>query len=336
MSFNRYIFAFLAAAALFTGCKKDDEDTKPSLYGTVTFKSLPAYVQKGDSFHIVASGAYRKSKTDTLVGYYIYNPIIGKNDTIRLEGQTGPAEGDLAISIDSLDSFTMLVVAYASGYYGTSSSAKFVVVNPSLDTLHGSLKGHPFGYGANTSFTDPRDNQKYYASNTAAGGWMLQNLAWTGAGHPFADSEAMNYISGRFYNWDEAVTTACPAGWRLPTDAEFVAMAGAGAAGETIPGVAGTLKGDVRFNGTELWPYQNRTITLTNDNFFTAMPWGYLIVSGSVNSFKQYGNVAAFWTADSVDAESALVRYLKLESNDIFVQAMDKKSFYASVRCIKE
>ena len=38
----------------------------------------------------------------------------------------------------------------------------------------------------------------------------------------------------------------------------------------------------------------------------------------------------------AVDAESVQVRYLKLESNDIFVQAMDKKSFYASVRCIKE
>ena len=335
MKFYRCIFVLLAAATLFAGCKKDDEDTKPSLSGSVTFGSIPAYVQKGDTFHIVASGAYRKSKTDTLVGYYIYDPIVAKYDTLRAEGVKGPAEGDFVISKDSLISFTMRVGAFAKGYYGTSSSAEFVVVNPSLDTLHGSLTGHPFGYGAGTSFTDARDNQKYYASSTATGGWMLQNLAWTGAGYPFADAEAMNYIAGRFYNWDEAMA-ACPTGWRLPTDADFVALAGAGAAGETILGAAGTLKGDVSFNGTKLWAYQNSTITLTNDGFFTAMPWGYLTVSGTVTSFKQYTSMAAFWTADSVDAETARVRYLKVDSNDILVQAMDKKSFYASVRCIKE
>ena len=335
MKLNRYFFVLLAAAALFAGCKKDDEDTKPSLSGTVTFGTIPAYVQKGDSFHIVAGGAYRKSRTDTLVGYCMYNPVKNWIDTLRAEGVEGPAEGDLVITKDTLVSFTMKVYAFAKGYYGTSSTAQFVVVNPSLDTLKGSLTGHPFGYGANTSFTDARDGQKYYASSVTSGGWMLQNLAWTGAGYPFAAAEAMNYIAGRFYNWDEAMA-ACPAGWKLPTDAEFVALAGAVTAGETIPGFAGTLKGDVSFNGVSLWPYQNSTITLTNDGFFTAMPWGYLTVSGKVTSFKQYSSMAAFWTADSVDTETARVRYLKADSNDIFLQAMDKKSFYASVRCIKE
>lgn len=335
MKIYKVLFTVLAAAALVAGCKKDDEDTKPSLSGKVVFGSIPAYVQKGDSFHLVVTGAYRKSATDTLVGYYIYDPVTARYDTIRYEGQTGPAEGDFVISYDSLGTFSMNVTAFASGYYGTTSSATYTVVNPSLDTLHGSLTGHPLGYDAGTSFTDARDGQQYYASSLSSGGWMLQNLAWEGAGYPYEKAVAMNYIAGRFYNWDEA-KTACPTGWKLPSDADFVALAGAGAAGETIPGAAGALKGDVYFNGTRLWTYQNSTITLTNDGFFTAMPWGYLVVSGQVTSFKQYGNVAAFWTADSVDAESAQVRYLKLESNDIFVQAMDKKSFYASVRCIKE
>ena len=177
MKLNNYIFVLLAAAALFAGCKKDDEDTKPSLSGTITFGSIPAYVQKGDSFHIVASGAYRKSRTDTLVGYYIYDPIAAKYDTIRYEGQTGPAEGDFVVGSSDLASFSLSVSAFAKGYYGTSASAKFVVVNPMLDTLKGSLKGHPFGYQVNTFFHDPRDFQRYYISADASGAWMLQNLA---------------------------------------------------------------------------------------------------------------------------------------------------------------
>lgn len=338
MKLNRYIFALLAAAALLAGCKKDDEDTKPSLSGKVTIGvTIPAYVQKGESFHIVASGAYRKSKTDTLVGYYIYDPITHQYDTIRTEGQTGSAEGDFVISVDSLSTFTMNVTAFAKGYYGTTGSASFTVVNPSLDTLRGSLKGHPYGYDVTTSFTDARDGLVYYATSLSSGGWMIQNLAWTGAGagYPYADSEAMSYIAGRFYNWDEA-TTACPAGWKLPSDADFVSLAGSGATGETIPGAAGVMKGDVSFNGSALWPYQNSKITITNDNFFTALPWGYLTVSAGTHSYKSFGETAVFWTADSVDAETALARYIKVDSNDILVQAMDKKSFHASVRCIKE
>lgn len=336
MKINRYILALLAAAALLAGCKKDEEDTKPSLSGTVTIgATIPAYVQKGESYHIVASGAYRKSKTDTLVGYYIYDPITHQYDTIRREGEKGIAEGDFVVSKDSLDKFTLNVTAFAKGYYGTTGSASFTVVNPSLDTLHGSLKGHPFGYDATTSFTDARDGLAYYASSLSSGGWMLQNLAWTGAGYPYADSEAMSYIAGRFYNWNEA-STACPAGWKLPSDTDFVALAGAGAAGETIPGAAGVLKGDVSFNGSALWPYQNSKITVTNDAFFTALPWGYLTVSAGTHSYKSFGESAVFWTADSVDSETALARYIKVDSNDILVQAMDKKSFHASVRCIKE
>ena len=336
MKINRYILALLAVAALLAGCKKDDEDTKPSLSGTVTIgTTIPAYVQKGESFHIVASGAYRTSKTDTLVGYYIHDPISNKSDTIRTEGQTGPAEGDFVVSQDSLDTFTLSVTAFASGYYGASASAEFTVVNPSLDTLKGSLKGHPFGYKANTTFTDARDGRKYYASSLSSGGWMLQNLAWEGKGYPFANSPAMNDISGRFYSWDEA-TTACPAGWKLPSDADFVDLAGSGAAGETISGAAGPLKGDVFFNGIRLWSYQNSSITLTNDTYFTALPWGYLTISAGVKNYQHYGYVAVFWTADSVDSDTALARYMKVESNDILVQAMDKKSFRASVRCIKE
>lgn len=335
MKLNRYIFTLLAVAALLAGCKKDEEDTKPSLSGKVSFGSIPAYVQKGDSFHIVATGAYRKSRTDTLVGYYIYDPITLQYDTIRTEGQTGSAEGDFVISADSLSTFTMNVTAFAKGYYGTTGSATFTVVNPSLDTLHGSLKGHPFGYDVTTSFTDSRDGLVYYASSLSSGGWMLQNLAWTGAGYPYSDAEAMSYISGRFYNWNEA-STACPGGWKLPSDSDFVSLAGSGATGETIPGAAGVLKGDVIFNGSALWPYQNGKITITNDTFFTALPWGYLTVSAGTHSYKSFGESAVFWTADSVDSETALVRYIKVDSNDILVQAMDKKSFHASVRCIKE
>lgn len=337
MRIRNYIFALLAAGVLvLPGCKKDDDDDTPSIYGTIQFDELPAYVLKGDSFHITATGAYRGSdKTDTLVGYYMYNSMTALRDTIRKENQSGVAEGDFVVDKDTTGTFTFSIYAFAKGYYGNSASCTFTVVNPVFNAPGSSITGHPFEIGVTSILNDARDGRLYYASSTASGAWMLNNLAWNGAGVPFADADAMSYISGRFYSWEEA-TAACPVGWKLPSDADFVALAGAGSAGETIPGKAGMLKGDVCFNGTAMWPFTDISVTITNESMFTAMPWGYMTTSAGIHSFKSVRNMAAFWTADSVDADNARVRYVLSDSNDIFVQAMDKKSFGASVRCIKE
>lgn len=337
MNFKKYMALILAATALLAGCK-DEEETTPTLSGSVTFDYLPAYVKMGDSFEISVSGVYKgngKSASDSLVGYRVYDPIRAVYDTLRHENENVPATGTFTISKDTTGTFTLSVYAFAKGYYGASQTCTFTVVNPSLDTLKGSITGHPLGYDATTSFVDARDLSLYYASSLSTGGWMLQNLAWSGAGYPFYDCEAMSYISGRYYNWDEAMI-ACPEGWKLPSDADFVALAGSGAAGETISGAAGRLKCDASFNGVHLWTYQNYRITLTNETLFTALPWGYLTVSAGAHSFTSPGESAVFWTCDQHDADTAFARYIKLESNDILVQAMDKKSFYASVRCIKK
>ena len=335
MKIRTYIFALLAAGALLLpGCKKDEDD-KPSLSGDVRFDPLPAYVLRGDSFHIVATGAYRGSdKADSLVGYYMYDSMTGAKDTLRREGETGPAEGDFVVSKDSLGKFSLTVYAFAKGYYGASYESSYTVVNPSLDTLKGSLTGHQLGYEATETVTDPRDGQTYYVSGTLSGDWMLQNLAWEGAGYPFANSPAMSYIAGRFYNWEEA-KTACPAGWRLPNDGDFAALFSEVANGEAFRGKAGILKANVYFNGKRMWTY-NTGISFTNDFYFTAMPWGYMVYSGGVRNYKASSETAAFWTSTIEDSETAYVRYLSASSNDVMTQAMDKKSFYASVRCIKE
>lgn len=334
---SKYIFAMMVSGlVLLPGCKKDDEDSTPALSGKLRITSIPSYVLKGEVYHITASGLYKGSdRADSLVGYRLYNPLKSAYDTLRKEGEKGPAEYDFVVSSDSLDSFSIGVYAYASGYSGSYASGTFTIVNPSLDTLKGSLRRHPFHYEVNTFFFDSRSSDPYYASSDASGAWMLQNLAWDGSGYSYEEAEAMNYIAGRFYNWEEAAT-ACPAGWRLPSDSDFVSLAGTGTAGETISGAAGALKGNVYFNSSAMWPYISSSIGMDNGTFFTAMPWGYLTVSGPQLSFKGYGEMAVFWTSDSPDAETALVRYMRADSNDIFVQAMDKKSFYASVRCVKE
>ena len=336
MNFKSIFISHFLAVIVLGGCKKKEEKTKPTLSGGVKFANLPAYVQKGDSFHISVSGAYRGKDGSYLVGYRYHDPLKDIYDTLRFENEDGPVEFDFVVSKDTLGTFKLSVYAFAADYYGLSKSSSFTVVNPSLGEK-GSLSKHPFGSSLQTTITDSRDGKSYYITNVDGKSWMAQNLAYSAGGalgRPYDDSEAMSDIFGRYYSHDEAIA-ACPEGWRLPTDADFVALAGSGNVREKIIGVAPALKGDVYFNGTQLWPYQNASIKLSNTSFFTALPLGYLLIHAGNSAFYDYGVSSVFWTSDAVDAERSLVRYLRIDSNDFFVEGLDNE-LRASVRCIKE
>lgn len=326
--------AVLLAAA---GCKDKEEDTSNYLSGSMKLYGMPTYVKKGDVYHIVATGVYRDNKADTLLGFSWYDPLKKVTDTLRLEGDpaTLKPKFDFTISSDSLATFVLSVSAWADGYYASSKGLSFTIVDPSLED--GSLTGHPFTSSTET-FTDPRDGKEYQVKKIGDATWMLRNLAWSGAGKPYASSQSMEEIFGRYYTWEEA-REACPAGWRLPSDSDFAALATAAGATsakvfEDIPGVAGELMGDVSFNGNTMWTYWPE-VKITNSTLFTAIPVGYLLYTGSSPDFEGRDNYAAFWTSDQ-NGEDAVARYINVSSGTLFATALDKQTIGASVRCIKE
>ena len=327
----------LAVLLVAAGCKDDEEDTLNYLSGSIVFSGMPTYVQKGDSFHIVATGVYRDNEADTLLGFSWYNPLTKVTDTLRREGDpaTLKPEFDFTIDSDSLASFVLSVSAWAEGYYSSYKGLSFTIVDPSLEG--GSLTGHPFTPSVPT-FTDPRDGKVYQTNQIGDATWMLRNLAWDGAGKSYASSECMDGIFGRYYTWEEA-RTACPEGWRLPSDSDFVALANAAGASsakalEDITGAAGALMGDVRFNGNAMWTYWP-DVKITNSTLFTAIPVGYLLQAGTSPVYEGFDNYAAFWTSDET-GDDAVARYINVGSATLFVGAIDKNSVGFSVRCIKE
>ena len=172
-------------------------------------------------------------------------------------------------------------------------------------------------------FKDPRDKQTYRTVKIAGLEWLGDNLNYKTAGSfCYKDDDDQCMVFGRLYTWD-AAKKACPAGFRLPTHADFESLWTAAGADFN----AGYLiKADYGWSGE----------TNGNDTLkFSAMPAG--------NRFddETYGNTAKFaffWSADDtsegVPAGSARVWYLTSKSM-AFGYMSKPKNFGFSVRCVR-
>ena len=172
-------------------------------------------------------------------------------------------------------------------------------------------------------FKDPRDKQTYRTVKIAGLEWLGDNLNYKTAGSfCYKDEDGQCMVFGRLYTWD-AAKKACPAGFRLPTHADFESLWTAAGADFN----AGYLiKADYGWSGD----------TNGNDTLkFSAMPAG--------NRFddETYGNTAKFaffWstddTSEGVPAGSARVWYLTSKSM-AFGYMSKPKNFGFSVRCVR-
>lgn len=75
------------------------------------------------------------------------------------------------------------------------------------------------------TFTDTRDGQNYCWVTLKDGNkWMAENLNYETAGSTcYNNKESRCKDYGRLYTWDAALT-ACPEGWRLPSNNEWQIM----------------------------------------------------------------------------------------------------------------
>lgn len=172
-------------------------------------------------------------------------------------------------------------------------------------------------------FKDPRDKQTYRTVKIAGLEWLGDNLNYkTADSFCYKDEDDQCMVFGRLYTWD-AAKKACPAGFRLPTHADFESLWTAAGADFN----AGYLiKADYGWSGE----------TNGNDTLkFSAMPAG--------NRFddETYGNTAKFaffWSGDDssegVAPGSARVWYLTSKSM-AFGYMSKPKNFGFSVRCVR-
>jgi uncharacterized protein (TIGR02145 family) len=186
--------------------------------------------------------------------------------------------------------------------------------------------------------------------------WMTQNLN-IGVGifgsqdqtnngtiekYCYGDIPANCNVYGGLYQWAEMVqyfngatnTTSwnpvpsgpvqgiCPAGWHLPTDAEWTTLT-------TYLGGEGIEGGKMKETGTTHWASPNTGAT--NSSGFTALPGGYRRSDGTFISLAYYGY---FWSASEYSATNAWIRYLYYLNASVS-RTYYGKSYGFSARCLQ-
>ena len=137
----------------------------------------------------------------------------------------------------------------------------------------------------------------------------LSNSAWSsttsGAFAVYADNPANKGTYGLLYNWYAVADprSICPAGWHVPTDAEWTQLTdhlgGTSVAGGQMK-TTGTLGA-----GTGLWFAPNTDAT--NSSGFSGLPGGLRFIFGS---FTFQGDYGYWWSSSEDSANDAWIRRL--------------------------
>ncbi len=165
---------------------------------------------------------------------------------------------------------------------------------------------------------DTRDKQKYRTVVIDGRTWMADNLNYKMSGSScYREDDDNCMVYGSLYTW-EAATSACPAGFRLPTNADFESLWKA-AGGDFNAGYL--IKANYGWSGE----------TNGNDTLkFSAMPAGNMFDDGTYGNENKF---AFFWSSET-EGDKASVWYLTSKSMG-FSFMMKPKNFGFSVRCVQ-
>jgi len=184
----------------------------------------------------------------------------------------------------------------------------------------------PFG-----SFTDPRDGQTYETITIGKQVWLAENLNFKTKFSGYYDNLQSNgEVYGSLYPWEDAMI-ACPSGWHLPSNEEWMILEmnlGMTAYEAENLGWRGTNQG-TQMKAANGWDNNGNG---TNTSWFTALPGGYMDDYGM--SYNK-GLSSFFWTSTDSDSDKAWRRILRYDKSQVY-NSPNFKTLKFSVRCLKD
>ena len=332
--------AALGALILAASCKKGEDTALPSLTGSLNIQGVPAYVSPQDEVTFKINRITHPEGGNIGYAYSITEGYMTTKDTLDAGEMTFTYKfcDRKNFAKDTLRTVTVSAYAFADGYYTTYSSSYPVTI------VKGGVGADASIQGIEAGTTEVIDGITYYTCTVNGKTWLSRNLVRADVGIPYLNCDAMLDVFGSYMTYEQA-QPACPKGYALPDDRQFLELVLDEVYEDKIlkdiPGVAGQLMANARFNNEEMWPYWSES-NIINSTCFSAIPAGYANIyerdGKYVGDFDGAGSYAAFWldNTDPVDNDKAFCRIIVPNSNDLKITSHDKKSFGASVRCIKK
>jgi uncharacterized protein (TIGR02145 family) len=191
------------------------------------------------------------------------------------------------------------------------------------------------------TFKDARDGKEYKSVKIGTQTWMSGNLAFkTTDGCLLYDNKESNGTTlGYLYTWESA-QKACPSGWHLPSDDEWLVLTSFLGDKELAISKSKNIAGYSGYNIT--WKLKSSTLwepsdtAATNETGFSALPGGHHSVN---NGFKDIGYYGEWWSSTSYSGSwgiNASWSVSMFNSDSRVMRVTNSKDWSLSVRCIKD
>ena len=204
------------------------------------------------------------------------------------------------------------------------------------------------------TFADTRDGKVYKTVQVGNQVWLAENLAYKpseGKYYAYDNLALLVPIFGYLYDWETA-KKVCPAGWHLPSDAEWTQLIEY-LGGEDVAG--GKLKeaGFQTITILDLAPRKNELVRLasmstretgtgywlkpnsgaTNESGFSALPAGYNW-HGKRRAFEFIGRIGVWWSATEDSTHDAWDYGVNYDGSNVGRYSRSKRNGF-SVRCLR-
>jgi|GEM_PF-2828406 len=296
-------------------------------------------------------------------GFFKFDSLTAGLYSIIVKLSNGTSVEVDSVSVDANENVLQNVQVYhyvgISGISSTETSSSTLGSSSdagisSSSAIQWNTESCKFASITTTSGTLVCPNHTYTTIRIGVQIWLRQNLAWLplvgdtsgqsltdaryhvyGYNGTSIDSAKMdaNYSTyGVLYNHTAALT-ACPAGWRLPTDIDWMTLEstiGVTTGDLAIDGWRGTVEGNALRSNSALWI--TAVNLATNSTDFSALPAGMMRDS---NGFSEMGNNTYFWTSTKDQTTKLpILRHLNSD-NPRIDRYQDSITNGYSVRCLQ-
>ncbi len=170
--------------------------------------------------------------------------------------------------------------------------------------------------------------------------YLSQDAPWSiatgGAWSNYATDASYDALYGKLYNWYAVIDprNVCPAGWHVPTDADWMELEEAvGVPFAELDDVGGrgfAANAGGKLKSTALWDAPN---TGANDSSeFSGYPGGCRTAAGG---FTGLGSKGFWWSATEQDIIVSWSRQLYWNSGTVYRQTLGKRQG-GSIRCVQD